>query len=372
MADSKHVSNEALLEEHRETVAAAWRKLERIVKRFERLLVKERQPKNELPIGPVRVWPPRLTRVSTKDAALGKTPELIGFKKPVAPKRGLALAAAAFGELEHQGDEKDSRSVRCYGAIGVPMRLIREAEKVNLVKDEFREALKPLAGRTMRALVRNAKGTAEPRTRDLATVMMRRIQSARVNLLAAYRHIPVYNEQVQTLAFYHVRSRSVEKKTAEQLIDMLASKHYAFAHSDIVQLRKIPSDEPLSRRKEDYGRISVRVKAARRYRHEETGRLRAVTDTMPAELPFLYPTHTSWADPEIKLPSFKRYENKPGQPRKGRRKELEPEPYIRSMAFHRKRKDIREVEAAKRQKKAAKKRKNSLGDRINDLLSDAS
>jgi hypothetical protein len=369
-------AHEKLLDEHKEAVAAAWRKLERRVRRFERELVTGVPPNNEIPIGPVLVYPTQYAPLSAKERAQGKEPQLIKFLDPYPPKKGKQLAADAIAQLEYIEDEPKNRSVRCYGAIGVSMRLIQQIQGVNRAKDAFRDALKPLSGKTMRVSVRHADGSSERVMRELITVMMRRLELARVNVLAAYRHIPVFDEQVRTLRFNHVTSKSVEKKTAEQLIDMLANSHESTAGEDIARLRQIPEDEPLSRRKSGYDRVMARITAARRYQHEESGRMRYYMQQIPAELPVFFPMHPSWPEPEINKPSFERYprtkENQRQKKARGRLPALEDEAFITTWDFRRKREPYRSIEKEERDKKKKtlerqKRRQGPVADLLDEV-----
>jgi len=369
-------AHEKLLDEHKEEVAAAWRKLERRVRRFERELVTGMPKKNEIAIGPVLVFPTQYAPQSAKDRAQGKEPQLIKFLDPYPPTKGKQLAADAIAQLEYIEDEPKNRSVRCYGAIGVSMRLIQQIQGVNRAKDAFRDALKPLSGKSMRVPVRHPDGSSERVMRELITVMMRRLELARVNVLAAYRHIPVFDEQVRTLRFNHVTSKSVEKKTAGQLIDMLANSHEATAGEDIALLRQIPEDEPLSRRKSGYDRVMARITAARRYQDDDTGRLRYYMQQIPAELPVFFPMHPSWPEPEeISKPSFERYprtkENQRQRKARGRLPALEDEPFIKTWEFRRKREPYRGIEKAERDRKkkltATKRRQGQVADLLDEV-----
>lgn len=365
-------THEKLLDKHKEAVAAAWRKLERRVDRFERELVTGMPPENEIAIGPVIVYPTQYAPQSAKHRARGKEPQLIKFLDPYPPKKGKQLAADAISQLEYIEDEPKNRSVRCYGAIGVSMRLIQQIQGVNRAKDAFRDALQPLSGKTMRVTVRHPDGSRERVIRELITVMMRRLELARVNVLAAYRHIPVFDEQVRTLRFNHVTSKSVEKKTAGQLIEMLAESHESTAGEDIARLRQIPEDEPLSRRKSGYDRVMARITAARRYQDDKTGRLRYYMQQIPAELPVFFPMHPSWPEPPISKPSFERYprtkENQRKKKTRGRLPALEDEPFIKTWEFRRKREPYRGIEKAKRDAKKKRARENRRQGQVADLL----
>lgn len=364
-------SCEHLLIEHRADVATAWRRLERLTTEFVTNLAVARELTDTIRAEPVMILPPIYAKQSDIDRQAGRAATLIGFKKPHSPKEGLRRAAMAYEQLAYRANEAANRSVRCYGAIGVPLKLIKEAKQLNGAKDALKEALAPLGGRTKRVKVKEANGTESYQMRDLVTVMMRSIQSGRVNLLAAYRHIPVFDEQVRSIAFHHIIATSVEQKTAGELMDKIAEGNYKDRQHDIAKLAKLPEDEPLSCRKNGHGRLTVRITATRHYVNEETGRKRLVTTTMPAELPVLFPIHPNWPVPDISLPTFKRYnqkgvENK--KKRKGRVSELESSDYIKTWSFRRKRKDIRELERRERDKD--RKKKGAMAEQLNDLFAD--
>jgi len=346
-------------------VAKAWRNLKKRVLAFEQSLRADQRRTRTLLIDPVVIYPPIYDSSDARSRGDEAEPTLIGFKDAVTPKRGLQLAATAYATLEYQGDERRNRSVRCYGAIGVPMSLVLEAEKVNRAKDAFRDALRPLAGYTQRTRRKTAKGSVEIVTRDLITIMLRSIQEARVNVLAAYRHIPVFAEQVQRIHFQHVYSQSIQRKTAEEVIAMIGNRRDDLSLADLARLREISADEKLSRPWNKHSRLTVHVTGARRYLHPESGRDRTFRRVMPAELPVLFPIHASWPEPPIERPSFKHEAPTPppGKPRRGRRRELEDEAFIVTLGFYRKRPEIREEERRKaeeaRAKKARRQRKRS-------------
>ena len=323
------VSTEKLLQQHLPAITEAWRKLERLLGEFERELHLGRVHDNEVRIAPVKIYPQEM---------VGET--LVGLKAPMAPDAGRRLAAAAYGHLEHDGDHDPTKrkapsSVKCYGVIGVPKRFIDRATDINIAKKGLKEKLKPLAGKQMRVRVKQPDGEMTREKRDLRTVAMRRLQSSHINLLAAYRQIPVLTEQVRAIRFDHVTTHKTVAHTAKELIERLSRGTLSpLAAADLVRLKAIPADESLSHPSHNsYSRVRARVLLASRCHEKRRGRPSQGKRLMTAELPILYPVHPAWPEPEITLPSFREEE--------GPERRLEDEPFVKSLNYYRRKPQYR-------------------------------
>ena len=130
----------ALIEEHTPLIAAAWRRLERLLTEFHNeIRGTATVRKNELPVLPVEIYPPKLFDPKDPDS------EVIALKRALPLEAGRIAAAEAYAKVSYTNDEPANESVVCYGVIGVPLRLIQLAKSVNQAKDELRAAIAPLA-----------------------------------------------------------------------------------------------------------------------------------------------------------------------------------------------------------------------------------
>jgi len=293
---------EELIEKHKPLIAERWRRLEKLLAEFRLVLEESQTPAlNALPIAPIEIYPAALEEIKHDD---GRTETIVtDLKKALPMHQGRRKAIDALTNVFYEGDEKANTIVRCYGVIGAPMHVIRMAKQINQAKSELRDAIAPVANKRVRVGIKDREGEPGETTRELTTLIFRQLQSARVNLLAAYRQIPIIEEPVTRIKFIHYRTRSVQQRTVGQVIEMLYGESKTpseMGKQDIAILSTWPKNEHLSRPRPYYYRMRANVTLARRVQDKR----RQQTTTVQAELPILFPVMPSMARPEIVKPNF--------------------------------------------------------------------
>ena len=287
-----------LVEKHKDAIATRLREVERLVAAFsQEIRVATGTKKGELPVRPVVVY-----EAVTRPDASSRELQIVGFNAlRTAPSR--RAAAAAYQQLEYREGDVVNQSVKCYGFVGVPRRLIHQAKRINRAKDELREAIAPVANRRIRIPGKDATGKRTVLVRELTTVILRQIQSSSINLLAAYRELPIVDEPVDELRFMLTRTRSVPRQTVQWLRGKLGADPSPLATADLERLASLDANEYLVCPKAYYLRMRAHVFMRRLEPHPQhaTERVRA-RRIISADMPILFPMTATTPDPIIVEP----------------------------------------------------------------------
>jgi hypothetical protein len=157
-------------------------------------------------------------------------------------------------------------------------------------------------------------------------VILRELQRSDLNLLAAYRKIPILTGRVERVAYTRARTRAVYRKTRAEIFAMLEASPRPLAADDRQRVERLPAREThLALVKEHYTNIRANV-----WFHGLDSRNRGRV-MIAAELPLLYPLGRSKEIPEIKYPGA---EEGPAtsKPRAGK---LEDELFLQSLPVYR-------------------------------------
>ncbi len=233
-------------------------------------------------------------------------------------------AIEAMLQIDYAMEDKVNQSIKCNGAIGVPKRLISDALIINRAKSEFKDAMKSVAGKRVRVAVKDRHGQTVVKMKELSNVILRRIQSSSINVLAAYREIPLLEETPSSIRMMLTHTRSVPRKTVAELLNLLAGRDDTLATADRERLEILDPNEYLVSPKERYPRMRAHVFYRRL---DESGR--PERQIVMAELPILYPIRKGTRPPDV---------TKPGA-RQGSRKHpvshIECEEYVKTHHFRR-------------------------------------
>lgn len=228
----------------------------------------------------------------------------------------------AYSTIDYKMDDDVNESPVCLGVLGVNADTIKKAQAVNQAKLSFKEACTPLQGIRIRIPVKgeNSPTKAIPAVR----VILRNIQRSDLNLLAAYRKIPILDAPPATVTYTRANTRAVYRKSIEEISDMLANLTSPAALAD----REIMAN--LDRRvshlalvKQRYENVRANVLYARL---DPKGRGRI---QIGAELPLIYATGRRAEQPEIQFPVSA------DKAQRTRQSKLEPEPLLRSLPAYR-------------------------------------
>jgi len=233
----------------------------------------------------------------------------------------------AYAAIDYGQEDEANRSPSCLGVAGVSAALIDRADAVNEVKARLKAVCAPLQDARVRVPVKDGQGGRVVKALPLVRVILRELSRSDLNLLAAYRKIPVLTGRVQRVVYTRALTRAVYRKHRNDLAAMLTASNRPSAAEDLERLRRLPASEThLAFVKDRYTNIRANVwfdgLDAR-----SRGRVLIV-----AELPLLYPRGRSTELPEIRYPDPESAERTTPIVRTGK---LEPEPLLESLPVYR-------------------------------------
>jgi hypothetical protein len=231
----------------------------------------------------------------------------------------------AYSTIDYQMDDDINQSPVCLGVIGVNADTLKRAQAVNAAKAKFKALCTPLQGIRIRIPV---KGERTPtKAIPAIRVLLRNIQRSDLNLLAAYRKIPILAAPPASVTYTRANTRAVYRKTVDEIADMLANLHSPTAIADREHLNSLDRRVThLALVKDRYPNIRANVLYSRL---DSRGRGRI---QISAELPLMYATGRHHRPPEFHFPVETETEN---QLQRTRESKLEPEPFLSALPVYR-------------------------------------
>jgi hypothetical protein len=215
-------------EQHKLAIAAALRELEHALDRFVRALAHD--------TGPVNAE---------------------GARSDADARRRIC---AAYAAIDYGQDDEVNRSLTCLGLAGVTSAVIDRAEAVNEAKSYLKEVCAPLQNARIRMPVKDGQGGRVVKSLPLVRVILRELQRSDLNLLAAYRRIPILTGRVARVAYTRALTRAVYRKSRGEIATMLEASNRATAAADLALLQRLPAREThLALAKERYTNIRANV-----------------------------------------------------------------------------------------------------------------
>jgi hypothetical protein len=232
---------------------------------------------------------------------------------------------AAYSTIDYGMEDEVNDSLVCLGLIGVDTDTIKKAAVVNAAKAKFKDACTPLQGIRIKIPV---KDEARPtKAIPAIRVILRNIQRSDLNLLAAYRKIPILGAPPATVTYTRANTRAVYRKSVEEIADMLANVNSPPAAADRERLASLERGiTHLALVKERYQNIRANVLYARL---DPKGRGRI---QISAELPLIYATGRHTEPPQVQ---FLAEGENDSNPRRIRASKLETQPLLRSLPVYR-------------------------------------
>ena len=319
-------SVEATLAAHRPRIAHCLRRLDDRLQRFSEMVAHGGGAGlfGGVSAGPVVVYRPVWGEHDGRD--------VVEDYRAVAVRRALDTAVQALCAIEYEeAAQRVNRSVRFLGALGAGEVLHEQAVRINLAKRDLQSAMAPLSGRMARVAA-DGHGAAGPEVayRQLASIVLSQLQRPRVNLLAAYRALPIISEEVDEIRFVTVRTRSVPRATVAEVRARIGNEPSAAAREDLERLSALPPDEYLVAPKAYYDRIRAHVYL----RRLGSGARRAMR-VCCAELPVLFPMTARRLEPTIRAPA------PPRATRGSPPSRIEPAAIVESLGYYRMREPFR-------------------------------
>lgn len=240
------------------------------------------------------------------------------------PLSAIRRACEAYSAIDYRMQDAAGESVVCVGALGVGSDILKLAQALNLAKAAFKDLCTPLQRIRTRIPV---KGEASAtKAIPAIRVILRSIQRSDLNLLAAYRKIPILAATPASVTFTRANTRAVYRKSIEDIDAMLINLGTPTSLKDRGRLTALDRREThLALVKERYQNIRANVL----YAHlDPRGRGRI---QIAAELPLLYPKPKRGEQPQIRfLPAAE-----PDEPKRVRQSKLDPQPYLESLPVYR-------------------------------------
>ena len=233
---------------------------------------------------------------------------------------------SAYSTIDYAMEDAVGSSVVCLGVAGVSADVLKCAEAVNAAKAAFRTICTPLQRIRMRVPVKGEDGPTK--AIPVIRVILRNIQRSDLNLLAAYRKIPILGAPPVTITYTRARTRAVYRKSIDELYQMLNAMQGPQAAADHARLSTLgPKVKYLAITKAHYDNIRANITYSRL---DSRGRGRV---QLAAELPLLYTAGRWPTPPEVSYPVST--DELASQPRRVRQSALEAEPFLQSIPAYR-------------------------------------
>ena len=230
----------------------------------------------------------------------------------------------AYATINYKMDDEVNESPVCLGIIGVNADAVKKAQTVNTAKANFKNLCAPLQGIRVRIPV---KGESSPtKAIPAIRVILRNIQRSDLNLLAAYRKIPILDVPPKSVTYTRANTRAVYRKSVEEIAAMLENLSSPAAIADRELLATLGRGVThLAWVKNRYQNIRANVLYARL---DSSGRGRI---QISAELPLIYATGRRAEPAEVNFPSEAQAKN----PTRVRKSKIETEPLLLSLPVYR-------------------------------------
>ncbi len=239
-------------------------------------------------------------------------------------EKNLQRVCDAYSVIDLQIDDTPNQSIVVLGAIGVDRDCLRLAERINTLKTELREECAPLQRIRRRVPLKSGGTEAIPVVRAI----LRSIQRSDLNLLAAYRKIPVLGATPVSITYTRARTRAVYRKTIADIGNLLQQSDAPAAIRDRSKLGELRAAEThLALVRDHYENIRANIVYGGLDRR---GRGRIM---ISAELPVMFLHKAGQPPPRVQFPVTAEDADK--RPRKARRSMISPEPWLETLPVHR-------------------------------------
>jgi len=231
----------------------------------------------------------------------------------------------AYSTIDYAMDDDVNSSPVCLGVIGVNADTLKRAQAVNSAKAKFKALCTPLQGIRIRIPV---KGEETPtKAIPAIRVILRNIQRSDLNLLAAYRKIPILGAPPASVTYTRANTRAVYRKNVEEIADMLQHLNSPAAMIDREKISNLDRRVThLALVKDRYPNIRANVLYSRL---DTKGRGRI---QISAELPLMYAQGRHPQPPQVHFPLETQTPNKH---QRARASKIESEPFLRSLSVYR-------------------------------------
>jgi hypothetical protein len=233
----------------------------------------------------------------------------------------------AFASVDYGQDNAVNETPSCLGVAGVSPTVLDRAATVNAAKQRLRSVCSPLQNQRVRVPVKDGQGGRVVKSLPLVRVILRELQRSDLNLLAAYRKIPILTGRVSRVVYTRAHTRAVYRKSRADIAALLKASNRLTAAGDLARLHQLPTAEThlaLVKDRHSHVRANVWFDGL-----DRRGRGRA---QIIADLPLLYPLGRARDLPEINYPEPDLAPATPSVQREGK---LEAAQFLESLAVYR-------------------------------------
>ena len=249
---------------------------------------------------------------------------VMAVTEPAAERSPIRRICEAYSAVDYRMDDEVGTSVVCLGVIGASSDILRRARALNDAKAEFKAICTPLHHIRVRIPVKGE--TSQTRAIAAIRVILRNIQRSDLNLLAAYRKIPILDAPPASITYTRANTRAVYRKSIEAIYELLQNLEGPAAMADRARLATLERPEThLALVKARYQNIRANVLYARL---DPRGRGRI---QISAELPLLYAKGRRAAPPEVRFP----IDEQTTSPARARESKLQPARFLHSIPVYR-------------------------------------
>lgn len=232
---------------------------------------------------------------------------------------------SAYASIDYGMQDAVGTSIVCLGVAGVSSEILKRAEQVNDAKAALKKVCAPLQRLRTRVPVKGEGGT---RAIPLIRMVLRSIQRSDLNLLAAYRYIPILDAPPVSVTYTRAHTRAVYRKSVDEIYSLLMNIEGPVAEVDRARLSNLNRNERfLALARPHYDNIRANIV----YAHlDARGRGRV---QCAAQIPLLYATGRRHTPPEVTFPA--NTADAPASARRPRQSILASEPLLRSIPVFR-------------------------------------
>ncbi len=266
--------------------------------------------------------------------ALAHSDTLVSLDPRFATAHPVETVCDAFTAIGYAVADRLHSSVSCVGIVCANQATVTQAQQLNAAKAVLQRTCAPLQRHRMRIRVHDANGEEVVRMTSLVRVVLRNIGHAHLNLLAAYRKVPILGAQPARIAYTRTLTRRVRRQTRDALLERLRFSEKPGAAEDRARLRAIP-DAHLALVDPHLPNVRANVW----YRSRGAARRDCVQ--IGAELPIIFRGGRRPALPVIVFPEPTDWERGADAPRRPRATRLEPAPFLQTLPVFRYRAALR-------------------------------
>jgi len=145
---------------------------------------------------------------------------LVSAEGATSDRDALRCICEAYATIDYGQDDAANESPLCLGVVGVSAAVVKQAADLNAVKSALRDRLKVLRPHRVRVPVKDGQGGRVVKSLPLVRVILRELQRSDLNVLAAYRKVPVLTGRVARVAYTRALTRAVYRLPRSDLATM--------------------------------------------------------------------------------------------------------------------------------------------------------